>query len=261
MPYVTTNGIRSFYDVVGDGPPMLLIHCNPFDHRSWLYQAAWFSNRYRVIIPDLRGYGRSDKVTDAYSLDDLANDMLGVIEAEKAREIVLIGCSIGAILTFKLGHERPDLFRALVAVGASAPAKDRGPNDPRVRAYREQGISGYYRPHMADTISEGFAKSPMGQHFLDMFEENAGALEAEAIVKILQARAPVDFIPVLPQIRLPTLIINGEFDSARREGERAATLIPGARHKLILNAGHACQMEEPASFNAAVSAFLKDVMV
>jgi pimeloyl-ACP methyl ester carboxylesterase len=236
---------------------MLLIHCNPFDHRTWLYQIGWFSQWFRVIAPDLRGYGRTDKVTDAYRLDDLAADMLGVIEAEGARDIVLAGVSIGAVLTMKLGHERPDLFRALIAVGASAPAKDRGPNDPRVRAYREQGIAGFYRRHMEDTVSRGFAQSAMGRYLLDMFETNSGNLEAEAIVKILQARAPEDLIPILPQIRRPMLIINGEFDSARQEGERAATLVPGAVHRLLPNTGHACCLEDPAGFNSFVMEFLR----
>ncbi len=258
MPYVTTNGIRTWYDVMGDGPPLMLIHCNPFDHRSWLYQTAWFSNWFKVVTPDLRGYGRTDKITEAYTLDDLASDLLGVIEAEQMRDIVLVGVSIGAILTLKLGHERPDLFRGLVAVGASAPAKDRGPNDPRVRGYREQGIEGYYRRHMAETVSASFAKSPMGQHFLDMFETNASNLEAEAIVKILQARAPVDLVPILPKIQRPLMIINGEHDSALREGMRAASLVPGATHHILPGTGHACYMEDPAGFNALLMEFLHE---
>ena len=256
MPYVVNKGVRTFYEFAGEGPAMLLLHCNPFDHRTWMYQTAWFSQWFRVVTPDLRGYGRTDKVTEPYTLDDLASDVLGVIEAEAMRDIVLGGVSIGAVLALKLGREHPDLFRALIAVGASAPAKDRGPNDPRVRGYREQGIAGYYRPHMEDTVSKGFATSERGRHLLDMFETNAQNLEPEAIVKMLQARAPVDLLPILPDIRMPLLVVNGEFDSALSEGRRAASLVPGAEHHMLPNAGHACCLEDPAAFDARAMAFL-----
>jgi pimeloyl-ACP methyl ester carboxylesterase len=256
MAYVTNKGVRTWYEVAGAGPPLLLLHCNPFDHRTWLYQMAAFSDRFRIIAPDLRGYGRTDKVVEPYSLDDVAADVMAVIEAEQAKDIVLAGVSIGAVLVLKLGHDRPDLFRALITVGASAPAKDRGPNDPRVRGYREQGIEGYYRRHMEETVSPGFAASPMGRHILDMFAANAPNLEAEAIVKMLQARAPADLIPLLPAIARPLLVINGEFDSALTEGRRAASLVPGARHVVLPNTGHACCLEDPAAFNAAMESFL-----
>jgi pimeloyl-ACP methyl ester carboxylesterase len=258
MPYVTNDGVRIWYEVAGEGPPLVLLHCNPFDHRVWLYQIAAFSDRFRVIAPDLRGYGRTDKVVDAYSLDDLVADVLTVIEVEQAKDVILAGVSIGAVLVLKLGHDRPDLFRALIAVGASAPAKDRGPNDPRVRGLREEGIAGYYRRFMEETVSPGFVASPIGRYMLDLFAANAGNLEPEAIVKILQARAPVDLAPLLPAIRRPLLVVNGEFDNALPEGRRTAALVPGARHVTLANAGHACCMEDPVGFNAAMDSFLNE---
>jgi pimeloyl-ACP methyl ester carboxylesterase len=258
MPYVSNEGVRIWYEVAGSGPPLLLLHCNPFDHRVWLYQIAAYSDRFRVIAPDLRGYGRTDKVIDPYGLDDLAADILAVIEVEQARDIVLVGVSIWAVLTLKLGHDRPDLFRALVAVGASAPAKDRGPDDPRVRGYRELGAKGYYRRHMEETVSPGFAASAIGRYMLDMFAASTGDLEGEAIVKILQARAPVDLTPLLPAIHRPLLVVNGVFDAALREGRRTAALVPAARHVTLADAGHACCMENPVGFNAAMDAFLDE---
>ena len=255
MPYVVTNGVRTFYDIAGEGPPMLLLHCNPFDRRTWMHQVAWFSQWFRVATPDLRGYGLTDKVTDPYTLDDVAADILGVIEAERMTDIVLGGVRIGAVMAMKLGAERADLFRALILVGASAPAKDRGPNDPRVRDYRERGVAGW-RPHMEVTVSKSFAESPQGRHALDMFEANALHMQAEGIVKMLQARGPVDLVPILPKIAQPTLVVNGEFDNALTEGRRAARLIPNAEHMMLPGAGHACCLEDPVGFDAAMTDFL-----
>ena len=109
---------------------------------------------------------------------------------------------------------------------------------------------------MEDTVSKGFATSERGRHLLDMFETNAPNLEPEAIVKMLQARAPVDLLPILPDIRKPLLVVNGEFDSAVNEGRRVASLVPGAEHHMLPGAGHACCLEDPAAFNARAMAFL-----
>jgi pimeloyl-ACP methyl ester carboxylesterase len=256
MPYCVTGGVKTYYEVFGEGPPLVMLHCNPFDHWVFLYQIPHFSTYYKVIAPDLRGYGRTDKVTDPYTLADLEADVMGVIEQEGVTEAILMGVSIGAVLTLKLGHDHPDLFKALIAVGASSPAKDRGPNDPRVKGYREQGIEGYYRVHCEETVSEGFAGSPRGRALIDMFVERSPWLKAEGIVKLLQARAPENLLPLLPHIRPPMLVINGEFDTAFEGGKKTASLVPGALRKVLANTGHACCIEDPAGFDSLVLEFL-----
>lgn len=236
---------------------MVLLHCNPFDHRVWAYQIAHFSTWFKVIAPDLRGYGRTDKVIEPYSVADCCADVLGVMAAEKiTAKTVLMGCSIGSVLTLRLGHDRPELFSALIGVGAAAPAKDRGPNDPQVKAYRETPFPASWRRHMEKTVSAGFVATPRGRYFLDLFEAWAPNMKAEGIVKLLQARAPENLLPLLPEISLPTLIVNGEHDTAFEGGKQTASLIPGAERYVLPNTGHACMVEDPAGFDAAVIKFL-----
>jgi 3-mercaptopyruvate sulfurtransferase SseA len=71
MPYSVRNGLRIHYEVHGDGPPMILIHANPFDRRLWVFQTARFSPFFRVIAVDLRGYGLSDKPETPFTLADM----------------------------------------------------------------------------------------------------------------------------------------------------------------------------------------------
>ena len=61
MPYSTSNGVKIYYEVSGEGFPFVMIHANPFDHNLWMYQIAHFSTHFKVIAIDIRGYGRSDK--------------------------------------------------------------------------------------------------------------------------------------------------------------------------------------------------------
>ena len=85
MPYADNSGVRIYYEVAGEGDPMVLIHANPFDHRLWLYQLARFSERYRTIAVDMRGYGRSDKPTSVFSLRHMADDVVAVCEQGAGR--------------------------------------------------------------------------------------------------------------------------------------------------------------------------------
>jgi pimeloyl-ACP methyl ester carboxylesterase len=78
MSYCSVNGIKIYYEVSGQGLPLLLIHANPFDHRLWQYQIASFSTFFKVVAVDLRGYGHFDKPTTDTSLAMLAEDVLGV---------------------------------------------------------------------------------------------------------------------------------------------------------------------------------------
>ena len=91
MPYSVSRGVKTHYEVSGEGPAMVLIHANPFDHTLFLYQILYFSALFTVVSPDLRGYGRSDIVTTPFTLGDLADDVYGVCRQEGITEAIVVG--------------------------------------------------------------------------------------------------------------------------------------------------------------------------
>ena len=84
MPYCTRNGVRSYYEVSGEGYPFVFMHANPFDRRMFLYQAAHFSTYFKVINIDLRAYGYSDKPATPITMTDLCEDVVAVCRQEGA---------------------------------------------------------------------------------------------------------------------------------------------------------------------------------
>ena len=66
MPYSFRSGVSIYYEVVGEGKPLFMLHANPCDHRMWMYQISHFSRYFKVIASDMRGYGRSDKPQNLY---------------------------------------------------------------------------------------------------------------------------------------------------------------------------------------------------
>jgi len=254
MPYSNLNGVNIYYEICGQGPPMVLIHANPFDHNLWMYQIAHFSTWFRIIAVDIRGYGRSDKVTTEYTLEEMCDDVRGVIRKEAVEAAILWGCSVGSGISIRLGLDFPDLFKALILVGGNSAASSRF--QKRIDGYTKTGLATYHIEHLRQLVSPEFADSRIGRYLLQTFTERQPRLSGEAIGQVFRAGNSSDSTARLHTMRVPTLVINGEYDHSLPAGQRTAALIPGATHKILPATGHACCIEDPAGFDALVTDFL-----
>jgi 3-oxoadipate enol-lactonase len=252
--YSTRNGVKIYYEVSGEGVPFVMVHANPFDHNLWLYQVAHFSTYFKVVALDIRGYGRSEKPETAFTLRDMADDVLGVCQDLDINQAILGGVSVGSGIALLLGLDHPDLFKALVLVGGSS-----GPGgsiDERIRGYTKVGLEQYHRQHLRELVAPGFPETRLGQYLFGIFTERDPWLSGESIAQIFRARGGTDMGPRLGTMKVPTLVINGEHDNSMAGGRKTASLIPGAVHKVLPGTGHACNIEDPAGFDALVIEFL-----
>lgn len=253
--YSTANGLKIYYEVSGAGFPLVLIHANPFDHNLWMYQIAHFSTYFKVIALDIRGYGRSDKPTTPFSLQDMADDVLGVCRDEGVSGAIVAGVSVGSGIAILLGLDHPELFRALILVGGSS-----GPGgsiEERIDGYTRVGVSTYHLRHLRELVAPDFADSKLGKYLLATFVERDPWLSGESIGQIFRARGALDMTLRLPTMKAPTLVINGEYDNSLAGGKKTASLIPGAAHQILPRTGHACNIEDPAGFDHIVIDFLR----
>jgi 3-oxoadipate enol-lactonase len=254
MAYCLVNGIRIYYEVSGDGFPLLLIHANPFDHRLWLYQIASFSTFFKVIAVDLRGYGHSDKPTSPTSLAMLAEDVLAVCRQEGVKQGIAVGISVGGNVALQLGLDHPEIFKALVLVGCSS-----GPSDhqPRTDGYVKRGMQAYHIEHLRALVSAEFSNSSLGGYLLGLFTDTDPMLNAESLRKIFEALEVKNLTARLPELGMPVLALNGEFDGTLPRTREMGHKIRGAVHQIIPGAGHACCLENPVVFDRLVLSFLK----
>ena len=259
MPISSSNGIDIYYEKVGTGPPLVLVHALPFDHHNWLYQAERFSSEFTTLALDLRGLGRSLPSRDRFSLDDMARDVLAMMADEKIEEkAIVIGCSTGSKIALHLGCHYAEKFRAVVVVGGnSAPQPI---FEERIKSYRAHAAGGtlaqLHLSHLRYGVTQKWANSKVGRYLLAGFVERGRNLDPETVVRILEVLTESTVRPYLPHFQLPALIVNGEFDTALAGGTETSKLIPGVEHKIIKGAGHCCFMEEPAEFNFIVQDFL-----
>jgi pimeloyl-ACP methyl ester carboxylesterase len=255
MPFSRANGVDIWYEVAGDGPPMVLVHANPFDNTLWMYQIPHFSTWFRVISIDIRGYGRSVKATTPFTLKDMCDDVIGVMEDAGVERAILGGCSVGSSISILLALDHPDRFDAVILVGGNSGASDR--HQARIDGYTRD-LQDYHIKHMQLLVQPSFSDSRLGAHLLNMHVEREPRLRGEAIAQVFRAGNSTDTTERLPTMKPPILIINGEFDHSLPAGKRTATLVPGAVHRTLPGTGHACCLEDPAGFDALVLDFLKE---
>lgn len=252
---------RLNYKDVGPGPiPVVLLHGFPFDSDLWRPQMPALADRYRVIAPDLRGFGASQLVAEAYTIARLADDVADLLDALGLGRAVIGGLSMGGYVAFEFFRRHPRRVAALV-LADTRPDPD-GPEGQANRARmaelaRIQGSRAVVDELLPKLLSAGTrAQKPEVERALrDMME----AANPEAIAAALMAMAARDDSrPLLPEIDVPTLVIGGAEDSLtppehmREWGHQ----IPRARLELIEGAGHVSNLEQPEAFNALLLDFL-----
>ena len=153
-----------------------------------------------------------------------------------------------------LGLDHPDLFDAIFLVGGNSGSSSR--YQSRIDAYRKS-LEDFHIVHLRDLVAPAFADSRLGRHLLNMWVEREPRLKGEAIAQVFMAGNHTDNTERLPTMKVPTLVINGELDNSLPAGKRTAGLVPGAVHKILPGAGHACCLEDPAGFDRLVIDFLQ----
>lgn len=265
MTISRANGLDIYYETAGEGRPLLLIHPLPYDHNAWLYQVARYAAGFRTIAMDLRGMGRSAKPHEPFSLRDMGDDILGILREEGmldkngAGDAVVLGCSVGSKIALMLACDHPEVFKATILVGGNSGPQNQF--DHRIKAYRAAAADGtlydYHLGHLRYGVTPGWADSPIGRHLLAGFAERGrSAFDAESIAQIFGALTVSDLTPKLPAYKTPTLIINGEHDSALAAGRLTASRITQAEQRVLPGTGHCCFLEDPAGFDALVLDFL-----
>jgi len=256
MPYCTRKGVRLYYEVAGEGPDLVMLHANPCDHRMWIYQIAHFSRRFRVIAPDMRGYGRSGKPEDKYGFCEVVEDAFAVCDAAGVTSAIVAGASMGSKTAFGMAVERPNLCRALIQVGGSAYRG--GSYDGRAEGYLGPDLAVYRALHLVELFAPGFTETPRGRYLCNMILDDSSALSGKALSMLFRSFDGVDLANRVAAIGVPVLIVNGAHDMSLEGGCKTASLIAGARHAVIERAGHLCLLERPEEFDTLVVAFLEE---
>lgn len=245
---------------MGEGIPLVLIHGHPFNRSMWRDQITAFSSRYRVIAPDLRGYGESEVVADKTMLQEFARDIAALLDNLNTNDIILVGLSMGGQIVLEFYGLFPHRVRALILADtfAQLDSDERRQEryDTAERLLRE-GMEKYAEEILPKMIALTTIREQPGvaARVLSMMRTTNPKGAAAA----LRGRAErEDYTPLLPRIAVPTLIVVGSRDEFTpvSDAEFMNQRIPSSKMVVIEGTGHMPNMENPVKFNRIVTEFV-----
>ena len=264
MPEVNINGQKISYTERGHGLPLVLIHGFPLDNRIWESQISTLSDRYRVIAPDLPGFGKSQPPPkSAFTLESLAETLHAFLTQINATPCALAGLSMGGYMSFAYERKYPTTLKALLLVDTKAEA-----DTPDGKAGRNKMIeparTGGSKPIAATMLpkmitAESQKNRPQLAQQVNAIMEACPPLTIEYALSAMRDRN--DFRDCLPSVAEPTLIIVGDNDpiTPPAVAESMHKAIPHSKLVIIKSAAHLSTMEQPEQVNQALRQFLATI--
>jgi pimeloyl-ACP methyl ester carboxylesterase len=240
VSYVDANGVHTYYEEHGSGDPLLLLHGGLTDADSFSQQTPAFAERFRVILPERRGHGRTPDVDGPISYEVMADDTIALMEALGTGPSHLVGWSDGGNVGLLVAIKRPDLVRKLVTMGANFSADGLMPE--AVAAFEPD------TPTSAIPIMRDMWKT--------------AAVDPDRFEAVLDKMMHCWFDYAIPRadlarIAAPTLVMVGDDDIAKFEHTiELFEAIPDAQLAVVPGASHVVPIEKPELVNQLVLDFL-----
>lgn len=241
---------------------LVLLHAFPIGANLWEPQMRSIPAGWRLITPDLRGFGGTTEhdSLSALSIADFADDVVDLLPELGVQKAVIGGCSMGGYAALALYQQAAHLFEGLILANTRA-----GADSPEARANRRnmlalvdrEGPSGVAREMMPKLLGKTTRElRPDAEATIRRFIKQQSPVAIRSAIHRMMHRP--DSIPLLTKVSVPTLVITGEEDEMIPvdESRRMAAAIRGSQLVIIPNAGHLANFEQPEAFNAALRQFL-----
>jgi 3-oxoadipate enol-lactonase len=260
---ITVNGIRVNYTLEGPatGPIITMSNSLASNLSMWDPQMSVLTSRFRVLRYDTRGHGGTEAPAGPYSLDELAEDVPALWQALGITRTHFIGLSMGGMIGQILALKYPQMLQSLVLCDTMSrvPTEAKPLWDDRIHAAETQGMEPLVEPTLARWFTEPFRQQ--GSPVLDQVRTMIRTTPSRGYAGCCHAIAALNLTDQLSAITLPTLIIVGEDDPGTPVAASRVIhdQIKGSELVILKSAAHLSNLEQPAAFNQALTAFLSRV--
>ena len=262
MTSIRIDDIQMAYTDTGVGRPIMLIHGYPFNRSLWNEQVAALSNSYRIITPDLRGFGESDSSPGPATMNRMAQDVAQLLDHLEITRAVIGGLSMGGYVTLAFYKQFPSRVRALILADTRAQADTEEGKQTRAQQADKalsEGMAGIADAMLPKLLTpETVSKRPeIVKRVRDMMLKTKPEGAASALLGMAERE---DQTELLPRITSPTLIVVGAEDALTpvADSEKMHNAIAGSRLVVLENAAHVSNLERTGEFNEALMNFLRD---
>ena len=260
MPYFNNENVKIYYEIEGEGPPVVMIHGFASNLEINWKQANWvkvLKDNYRLILMDCRGHGKSDKPhEDSNYGQKMTDDVIKLMDHLSIEKANFLGYSMGAYMTFRLLLSRPELFISAILGGFVLSFIQ----DEKARSIYRENTMRRVEAFRAESIDD--VKDPMARAFRQFAELGGNDLKALAAVTagLLQERSEIMESPkqlkeTLKKIETPVMTVVASNELIPGDKTLIAQIVPNACHFQIQGKDHLTVVPDP-KFHMVVKAFL-----
>ncbi|MER2563657.1 MAG: alpha/beta fold hydrolase [Myxococcaceae bacterium] len=256
MPSVSLNGRSYAYEDRGEGTPLLLLHGFPFSSESFWPQLEAPPKGFRVIAPDHRGFGASALGEGPSTMEAMAEDALGLLDALKLPAAVVGGVSMGGYVALALARLDPGRVRGLVLIDTQSFGDDEAGKARRETVAQDvlaNGVAGLTAGMLPKLLAPNAPAAVRSRVEALMLKQKPEAVAAASRGMALRSDAK----PLLARFAGPTLVIVGALDAITppEKAKVMAELVSGAQLETVAEAGHLTNLEQPEAFKKLLEQF------
>ncbi len=258
---VKANGIDINYEIEGEGPWLTMSHSLACNLHMWDPQMPVLTKKFKVLRFDTRGHGQSSAPAGEYTLEQLADDLKGLLDALKIKQTHYAGLSMGGMIAQAFALKYPGVFQSMVLADTTS----RRPPDAakmwgdRIQTAKTKGMDALVEGTLARWFTEPYRNSR--KDVMEKIGNHIRNTPVNGFVGCCHAISKVDYLDRLKEIKVPALVMVGEHDHGTPP--EAARIIqqnlPGSELKIIPSAAHLSNIEQADEFNKAMTGFLDRV--
>jgi pimeloyl-ACP methyl ester carboxylesterase len=263
MAIAEANGQQLYYEIHGEGEPLLCVHGLSCDTLAWIPQIEAFASEYRTLIFDNRDVGQSSMSEPGYAIADMARDALALADALELESFHLLGVSMGGAIAQEMALQAPDRIRTLTLAVTFSTGGAYSRRLAEVWGARVMQVS--HEQHIDELMllnhSEGFFENADMVAFIrTAMLQNPHPQPPEAFARQLVACSRHDTHDRLGSLTMPAHVIGGEYDILVPvwKSKEIASAIPDAKLDVLPAAPHGLSLERAEEFNAAVLGFIRE---
>jgi 3-oxoadipate enol-lactonase len=261
MTHVYVNGFKMYYETAGEGTPLLLLHGLGSSHEDWILQTSAFSEAYRVIVPDCRGHGESEKPPGPYSIELFASDVAALLEHLGVEQAHVLGLSMGGMVAQQLALDMPQQVKSLVLVNTFSHLMTSGPGALWALLRRALILRLLSMERMGRLVGRQLFPKPEQEELRQLTAQRWARNDKAAYRAASMAVWRFNVTWRLGEIYCPTLIIAGKDDVTVPPPHREVLQrgITGSELVVIPDSTHATPIDRAQLFNATILKFLASV--
>lgn len=261
MKCITIEDLELYYQDVGTGYPVVLVHGMASDHTVWEGLIPLLKDNYRVLAVDLRGHGLSTKTKGPYNMELFASDIVRLLDSLGINKAHFIGHSMGGAVIQELALDYPDKVQSLTLISSFCSVdthlKDRLLD--LMKILDDEGFNAFFDACLNLTYTPDF-KARNQELFKEVMDIMAKSTSIPALKESIKACLKINFKDSLIKINIPTLIIAGLKDvfTPPYHAEELNNRISNSKIEIMKGVGHNLPVETPQDIFFLINSFLDD---